>query len=172
MHGSCPIEYCNNADPRCLFREGSPLARDDRRNEERFTNLSLMKQRSARVMRESHPDDAAAARRDFAGEMGALLASADADQLAELIARANAALPDDDERKICRDDVLMLRRLAGQARTFSNSLLEHAVERRSAGDHRVSVSPEAGNTARWAERLASALETVVSRSAATQRGHK
>jgi len=30
----------------------------------------------------------------------------------------------------------MLRRLAGQARAFSNSLLEHAAERRSAGERR------------------------------------
>lgn len=123
-------------------------------------------------MRAARLDDGAGAPRDFAGEMQALLASADADQLSELIAAANAALPDGDERKICRDDVRMLRRLAGQARTFSDSLLEHAAERRSAGERRAIVSPEAGNTARWAERLAGALETVVSASATTQRGRK
>jgi|SwirhisoilCB2_FD_contig_51_7936811_length_2658_multi_3_in_0_out_0_1 hypothetical protein len=126
-----------------------------------------MKQRSASAAREAAPHDAAGARRDFAGEMHDLLASADADQLAELVAEANAALPDGDERKICREDVRMLRRLAGQARTFSDSLLEHAAERRSVGERRAPVSPEAGKTAHWAERLAGALETVVSRSATT-----
>ena len=123
-------------------------------------------------MYEVPPDDAAAPQPDFAKRMHALLASADADQLAELIARANAALPDDDERKIHRDDVRMLRRLAGQAREFSNSLLYHAAERRSLGERRVRVSPESGNTARWAERLAGALEGVVSGSAAAQRDRK
>ena len=92
--------------------------------------------------------------------------------MTELIARANAALPDDDERKIHRDDVRMLRRLAGQARTLANSLLEHAAERRSVGERRGRASPESGSTARWAERLAGALEGVISRSATAQRARK
>src|SRR5690242_13829006 len=91
-----------------------------------LTSASFMKQRAARRMRDAVSDDAASSRQHFADEMHALIAGADADQLAELMAEANAALPDDDERKICRADVRMLRRLAGQARTFSISLLEHA----------------------------------------------
>ncbi|HEY6830288.1 MAG TPA: hypothetical protein VI259_25720 [Gemmatimonadaceae bacterium] len=104
--------------------------------------------------------------------MRALLASADADQLSELRTRANAALPDDDQRKIHGDDVRMLRRLAGQARTFSSSLLEHAAERRLAGERRGRVSPEAGDTARWAERLSVALEALMSRRASPTRARK
>jgi hypothetical protein len=117
-------------------------------------------------------DDTIATGPDFAKGMHALLASADADQLTELIARANAALPDDDERKIHRDDVHMLRRLAGQPRTLSNSLLEHATERRSMGQRRGRVSPESGDTARWAERLAIALQALASGSAASQHDRK
>ena len=92
---------------------------------------------------------------------------ADADQLVSMMALSNAALPDDDPRKIRPDDVRMLRRLAGQARTFSTSLIEHAAERRSVGEPRGRVSPEAGITARWAERLAGALEAVLSLDADT-----
>ena len=66
----------------------------------------------------------------------------DAGRMVELIARANAAPPEDDERKI---------------------------RRRLAGERRGRVSPEARDTALWAERLAVALETVVSPSAATRR---
>ena len=72
----------------------------------------------------------------------ALLASADADQMFELIARATAAIPVDDERKI---------------------------RRRLAGERRDRVSREARDTALRAERLAVAIETVVSPSTATRR---
>jgi hypothetical protein len=60
----------------------------------------------------------------------------------------------------------MLRRLAVQARTLNSSLLDHAAERRLVGERRGRVSPEASNTAHWAERLAAALETLTSRRAA------
>jgi len=128
-----------------------------------------MKQSAARRIREDNRPDADSTTSDFAGEMRSLLASADVDQLSELRTRANAALPDDDPRKIHADDVRMLRRLAGQARTFSTSLLEHAAERRLAGERRGRVSPEAGNTARWAERLSAALEALMTRRVAPTR---
>jgi len=121
-------------------------------------------------MRQRNPGTPASPAPDFATEMRALLASADADQLAALITQANAALPDDDDRKIRRDDVRLLRRLAGQARSFSASLLEHAAERRLVGERRGRVSPESGDTARWAERLAKALETLTARSGAERVG--
>ena len=78
----------------------------------------------------------------FTAQMNALLASADADQMVELIARVHAAIPADDERKI---------------------------RRRLAGDRRSRVSPEARDTALRAERLDMALETVASPSAPTRR---
>lgn len=108
----------------------------------------------------------------FARAVDALLASANADQLAELVARANNALPDDDQRKIRGEDVHMLRRLAGQARTFSSSLIDHAAERRLVGERRGRVSPESGDTADWAERLATALETAVSPSTTSRRARR
>ena len=125
-------------------------------------DLGRMNPRSTRKMREAAPDTTGTPRLD-ACDLNALLASASADQLADLIAQANRALPDDDARKIREDDVRLLRRLASQARTFNRSLLEHAAERRLAGERRGRVSPEAGKTAQWAERLAVALETVTSR---------
>lgn len=108
----------------------------------------------------------------FAVQLNALLASADADQMVEMIARTNQALPDADQRKIRVDDVRMLRRLAGQARTFSESLIDHANERRLVGERRGTVSPESGNTADWAERLATALEMVASPPAPIRRAGK
>jgi hypothetical protein len=78
-----------------------------------------------------------------------LLASADADQLAEFIARANAALPVEDARRIRAEDVHMLKRLVAQADTLNHSMIAHAAERRWAGERRGRVSPEAGNTAEW-----------------------
>ncbi len=124
-----------------------------------------MKQQSARRVREPAPDDSDTPAPDAARGLRALLASATADQLAELIAEANNALPEDDARKIRQDDVRMLRRLAGQARIFGQSLLNHAAERRLVGERRGRVSPEAENTAHWADRLAGALETVTSATA-------
>ena len=124
-----------------------------------------MKHRSARRVREAAPDHAMPA--NAARGLHALLASATPDQLAELIAEANSALPDDDARKIRQDDVRMLRRLAGQARAFGQSLLDHAAERRQVGERRGRVSPEADDTAQWAERLAGALETVTSATSET-----
>ena len=120
-----------------------------------------MNPRSTRKLREAAPDPTCPPRLD-ARDLNALLASASADQLADLIAQANRALPDDDARKIREDDVRQLRRLASQARTFNRSLLDHAAERRLAGERRGRESPEAGKTAQWAERLAVALETVTS----------
>jgi hypothetical protein len=104
---------------------------------------------------------------EFTAQMNALLDSADADQMVELIARTNAALPDADPRKIHGADVRMLRRLAGQARTLHSSLVHHAAERRLVGEPHRRVSPEARDTALWAERLATALERMVSSVAAT-----
>jgi len=88
--------------------------------------------------------------------------TADADQLVELMALSNAALADEDFRKIRPDDVRMLRRPAGQARSLNTSLTDHAAERRSLGERRGRISPEAGDTARWAERLVGALEATLS----------
>lgn len=90
-----------------------------------------------------------------------LLAGATDDDLVEIIARASAALPDTDPRKIRSDDVEMLRRLAAQARAFNATLVEHAAERRAVGERRGRVSPESADTAAWAGRLANALEAVV-----------
>ena len=126
-----------------------------------------MKHRSARRVREAAPDNGAMPAPNAARGLHALLASATADQLAELIAEANSALPEDDTRKIRQDDVRMLRRLAGQARAFGQSLLDHAAERRLTGERRGRVSPEADNTAHWADRLAGALETVTSAASGT-----
>jgi hypothetical protein len=101
----------------------------------------------------------------------AILADANPDRLANLAARVNNALPDDDARKIRRGDVTQLRRLASQAREFSESLEAHAAERRSVGEGLVQVSPESGETARWADRLAFALESIVRGSATPTDGH-
>lgn len=86
---------------------------------------------------------------------------ASADDLVEIIARANAALPDTDSRKIRSEEVAMLRRLASQASAFNARLVEHATERRAVGERRRPVSPESANTATWAARLADALEALV-----------
>lgn len=90
-----------------------------------------------------------------------ILSAGTDDDLVETIARANAALPDTDPRKIRSDDVHMLRRLAGQASDFNANLVQHAAERRAIGERRGHVSPESANTAAWAGRLADALEAVV-----------
>lgn len=74
--------------------------------------------------------------------IAARLDNADPDELVRLIARANAALPDMDPRKIRPHEVAMLRRLAGQARPIESSMV-------------------ASNTATWAARLAVALEAIV-----------
>lgn len=101
-------------------------------------------------------------RPSLANEVSAWIRAADADQLVEARALSNAALPDEDFRKIRPDDVRMLRRLAGQARSLTASLTEHAAERRSVGERGGRISPEAGDTARWAERLVGALEAILS----------
>jgi len=101
-------------------------------------------------------------RPSLANEVRAWIRTADADQLVELMALSNAALPDEDSRKIRPDEVRMLRRLAGQARSLNTSLTDHAAERRSLGERRGRISPEAGDTARWAERLVGALEATLS----------
>jgi hypothetical protein len=95
-------------------------------------------------------------------EMSAWIRTADADQLVAAMALSNAALPDEDSRKIRADDVRMLRRLAGQARNLTTTMTQHAAERRSLGERRGRISPEAGDTARWAERLVNALEATLS----------
>jgi hypothetical protein len=105
-----------------------------------------------------------AAASDAAQRSGAIatrLDGADPDELVALIARANAALPDSDSRKIRLDEVTMLRRLASQAQTIDSSMVARAAERRLAGERRGRVSPEASNTAEWAARLAVALEAIV-----------
>lgn len=111
-----------------------------------------------------NPAQATVAQRrpSLANEVSAWIRTADADQLVEARALSNAALPDEDFRKIRLDDVRMLRRLAGQARSLNTSLTDHAAERRSLGERRGRISPEAGNTAHWAERLAGALEATLS----------
>ena len=90
-----------------------------------------------------------------------ILAGASADDVVEILARANAALPETDPRKVSRSDVDLLRRLADQARAFNATLVEHAAERRAVGERRRAVSPESANTAAWAGRLADALATLV-----------
>jgi hypothetical protein len=90
-----------------------------------------------------------------------ILAAAADDDLVEIIARANAALPDTDRRKILGQEVDMLRRLASQARAFNANLVQHASERRAVGERRGHVSPESANTAAWAGRLADALEALI-----------
>ena len=112
----------------------------------------------------SNPAQASAQQQaaELATEVSAWANTADADQLVNMMVLSNAALPDEDPRKIRAEDVRMLRRLAGQARTFSTALIEHAAERQSVGERRDRVSPESGDTARWAERLAGALDSVLS----------
>ena len=90
-----------------------------------------------------------------------ILAAAADDDLVEIIARANAALPDTDRRKILGHEVDMLRRLASQARAFNANLVQHASERRAVGERRGHVSTESANTAAWAGRLADALEALI-----------
>jgi hypothetical protein len=106
-------------------------------------------------------DAAATGAAQRSGAIPDRLDGADPDELVGLIARANAALPDTDPRKIRPDEVAMLRRLAGQARTVDSSMVAHAAERRLAAERRGRVSPEASNTAKWAARLAVALEAIV-----------
>jgi len=108
---------------------------------------------------------------DLASEVGLWISTADADQLVELMALSNAALPDEDPRKIRAEDVRMLRRLAGQARNLSTSLIAHRAERRAVGERRGHISPEAGDTARWAERLVGALEATLSLAGDTAASH-
>jgi len=93
--------------------------------------------------------------------VASMLASGTADELVEIIRRANGALPDPDPRKFRRHEVDMLRRLAGQAHEFNANLVEHAAERRAVGERRRPVSPESANTAAWAAHLADALETLI-----------
>jgi len=87
--------------------------------------------------------------------------SADPNELLRVIARANAALPETDPRKIRPEDVAMLQRLSEQASGVNLRMVEHASERRRIGERRGRVSPEAGNTAKWAARLAAALESMI-----------
>jgi len=82
-------------------------------------------------------------------------------ELLAVIARANAALPDTDPRKIRPEDVAMLQRLSEQASDINDTMVEHAAERRKVGERRGRVSPEAGNTAQWAARLAAALASML-----------
>lgn len=87
--------------------------------------------------------------------------TADPNELLRVIARANAALPETDPRKIRPEDVAMLQRLSEQASGVNLRMVEHASERRGIGERRGRVSPEAGNTAKWAARLAAALEAML-----------
>ncbi len=78
-----------------------------------------------------------------------------------MMARANAALPDTDPRKIRPEDVAKLQRLSEQASDMNFSMVAHAEERRRVGERRDRVSLEAGDTAQWAARLAAALEAML-----------
>lgn len=55
----------------------------------------------------------------------------------------------------------MLQRLSEQASDVNATMVEHAAERRKVGERRGRISPEAGNTAQWAARLAAALESML-----------
>lgn len=111
---------------------------------------------SDRKKRATAPTQFDAARLDEAGPT----------ELLAVIARANAALPDTDPRKIRPEDVAMLQRLSEQASDVNDTMVEHAAERRKAGERRGRVSPEAGKTAQWAARLAAALESMLETPAA------
>jgi hypothetical protein len=83
--------------------------------------------------------------------------------LGALIALANGKLDDRDPRKIRLAEVKSLRRLASQAHALDSTMIEHAVDRRSLGEKRDDISPEAANTARWTDRLVLALEGIIRR---------
>jgi hypothetical protein len=89
------------------------------------------------------------------------IATLDAESLTEVIALAYARLKPDDARKVRPPDVALLRQLAGQAHDFDSSLIEHADQRRRVGERRSPISPEAAHTAEWANRLADALDSLV-----------
>jgi hypothetical protein len=101
--------------------------------------------------------------RDSLGAIRAIVETLSPDSLAALLSLANGRLDDGDPRKIRVADVRSLRRLALQAHAFDATLLEHAEDRRLLGEKRDDVSPEAADTARWAERLIRALEGMVRR---------
>ena len=90
------------------------------------------------------------------------IAVLDADSLVEVIGLAYGRLGHDDPRRVRCADVELLRRLAQQAHAFDSSLIEHADQRRRVGERRGKVSPEAAHTAEWANRLADALDSLVS----------
>ena len=83
--------------------------------------------------------------------------------LGALIALANGRLDDRDPNKIRLAEVKSLRRLASQAHALDSSMIDHALERRTLGDKRGDISPEAANTALWSDRLIRALEGIVRR---------
>jgi hypothetical protein len=83
--------------------------------------------------------------------------------LGALIALANGKLDDRDPRKVRLAEVKSLRRLASQAHALDSTMIEHAVDRRSLGEKRDDISPEAANTALWTDRLVLALEGIVRR---------
>jgi hypothetical protein len=85
----------------------------------------------------------------------------DANGLALVIALAYARLGRGDRRHVQRADVELLRRLARQAHDLDASLIEHRDERRRVGERRGAISPEAANTAGWANRLADALDALL-----------
>lgn len=101
-------------------------------------------------------------------ELRRAIATLDADGLAEVIALAYARLEQDDPRTVRKSDIALLRRLARQAHDFDSSLIEHAAQRRRVGERRGMVAPEAAHTAEWANRLADALDSLVTRT--TPRG--
>jgi hypothetical protein len=96
------------------------------------------------------------------GAIAARIDGADPDELVALIARANAALPDSDSRKIRPSEVALLRHLADKAQIVDSSIVGPATPRQSAGAPDRPASPEAGKTARWTARLLVALEAIVS----------
>jgi hypothetical protein len=83
--------------------------------------------------------------------------------LGALIALANGKLDDRDPRKVRMAEVKSLRRLAAQAHALDSTMIEHAVDRRTLGEKRDDISPEAANTALWTDRLILALEGIVRR---------
>jgi len=90
-----------------------------------------------------------------------IIDSLGANDLALVIALAYARLRGDDRINVQRADVELLRRLARQAHDFDSRLIEHADERRRVGERRGAISPEAANTAEWANRLADALDALL-----------
>lgn len=140
--------------PRPLIDRASNLADTARADDDGMRSSSASETSLGRVAHEQTNDQMPELRRT--------IAALDADSLVEMIGLAYARLEHDDARKIRRPDIELLRRLAHQAHDFDSSLMEHADQRRRVGEPRGKVSPEAAHTAEWANRLADALDPLVS----------